>query len=48
VLATLGAAAMWSHGHHWYPVALVISSLPSAWLGATLAQAPRAARVAVS
>ncbi|HUQ03687.1 MAG TPA: hypothetical protein VM261_14415 [Kofleriaceae bacterium] len=36
VLATLGAAAMWSHGHHWYPVGLIASSLPSAWLGASL------------
>ena len=37
VLATIGAVATWSHpeefGAHWYPVALVILALPTAWAG---------------
>jgi len=33
VLSALGAAVMWEHGHHWYPLALVASALPCAWLG---------------
>jgi len=37
VLSTIGAVATWSHqpplGPHWYPLALVIQSLPCAWLG---------------
>jgi len=36
VLSTAGAMAMWDFGAHWYPVALVISSLPLAWLGGVL------------
>ncbi len=36
VLGTVGAAATWKHtelGPHWYPVALVITALPCAWVG---------------
>jgi hypothetical protein len=37
VLATIGAAATWSHpekfGAHWYPVALVLLAIPTAWAG---------------
>ena len=37
VLSTVATAATWSKGPefgpHWYPIALVISSLPCAWLG---------------
>ena len=37
VLALVGAVATWSHpekfGAHWYPVALVIPALPTAWAG---------------
>ena len=37
VLALAGAIATWSHpekfGAHWYPVALVILALPTAWVG---------------
>ena len=37
VLATIGAAVSWSHpekfGAHWYPVALVVLALPTAWAG---------------
>lgn len=40
VLATIGAIATWNHvpslGPHWYPVALIIGALPTAWLGAQL------------
>ena len=36
-LSTAGAIATWSHpetlGVHWYPVALVLLALPTAWLG---------------
>jgi hypothetical protein len=36
VLSILGTVVSWSHpemGPHWYPVALVITALPSAWIG---------------
>jgi len=36
VLASLGAYMMWSVGTHWYPIALVISALPCAWIGGWL------------
>jgi hypothetical protein len=36
-LALAGAVATWSHpekfGAHWYPVALVVLALPTAWVG---------------
>jgi hypothetical protein len=32
----IGAAAMWSLGHHWYPLSLIAISLPASWLGARL------------
>jgi len=39
-LATIGAAVTWNHvpplGPHWYPVALIIGTFPTAWLGAQL------------
>jgi len=34
--ATAGAVAMWSVGHHWYPVALAALALPSTALGGWL------------
>jgi hypothetical protein len=34
--ATAGAIAMWSVGHHWYPVALAALALPSTALGGWL------------
>lgn len=36
--SSLGAVAAWSTtaGQHWYPVALAITALPTAWLGAKL------------
>ena len=37
LIAITGAVTTWNHvpslGPHWYPVALVITALPSAWLG---------------
>jgi hypothetical protein len=38
VLATVGAVATWNQGlgPHWYPLSLVVTALPSAWLGGKL------------
>ena len=40
VLSTAGAAATWNKGREfgpkWYPIALIIISLPLAWLGAKI------------
>ena len=38
VLATIGALATWNKdlGPHWYPVALAVGALPTAWVGARL------------
>jgi hypothetical protein len=40
IASTAGAAATWNHqpplGPHWYPVALVVLALPTAWLGGKL------------
>ena len=37
-LATVGAAATWNRGlgPHWYPLALIVTALPSAWAGGKL------------
>ena len=42
VLSAIGAAATWNRalGPHWYPLSLVVISLPCAWVGGKLA-APR-------
>jgi len=37
VLAIAGCVAGWKYGNHWYPIALVITALPCAWLGGKLA-----------
>ena len=38
VLSTLGAVATWNRGPafgpHWYPVSLIVTALPTAWIGA--------------
>ena len=39
VLNIAGAWVNWSYGNHWYPIALVVTSLPCAWIGAKLVQA---------
>jgi hypothetical protein len=38
VLATMGAVATWNQGlgPHWYPLSLVVTALPSAWVGGKL------------
>lgn len=40
VLSTVGAVVTWNHvpplGPHWYPVALIVTAMPCAWLGAKL------------
>lgn len=38
LLSSLGAIAAWSTtvGQHWYPVALSLTALPTAWIGAKL------------
>jgi hypothetical protein len=38
VLATVGALATWNQGlgPHWYPLSLVVTALPSAWVGGRL------------
>jgi hypothetical protein len=36
VLSIAGAIANWSLGSHWYPIAIVLTALPYAWLGAVL------------
>ena len=40
VLSTAGAAATWNRGAefgpHWYPLALVVTALPCAWVGGKL------------
>ena len=43
VLGTAAAAATWNKdmGPHWYPIALVVVALPTAWIGAKLLQAQR-------
>lgn len=36
ILSIVGAVATWNHaemGPHWYPLALVVTALPTAWLG---------------
>jgi hypothetical protein len=38
VLATAGAVATWNQGlgPHWYPLSLVVTALPAAWVGGKL------------
>jgi hypothetical protein len=38
LVSTLGAVAAWSStvGQHWYPIALVLTAIPTAWIGAKL------------
>jgi len=48
VTSLLGALATWNHraefGPHWYPLALVATALPAAWLGGRLSQQLQASR----
>ncbi|HEX8711673.1 MAG TPA: hypothetical protein VF730_07355 [Terracidiphilus sp.] len=38
VVSAAGAAATWNStaGQHWYPIALALTALPTAWIGAKL------------
>jgi hypothetical protein len=36
VLGIAGAIAQWNLGSHWYPIAIALTALPYAWLGAVL------------
>jgi len=38
VVATAGAVATWNKnlGPHWYPVALILTAFPTAWIGAKI------------
>ena len=38
VIATIGAAVTWNKdlGPHWYPIALILTAFPTAWIGAKL------------
>jgi len=36
VLSIIGAVAMWDQPPHWYAISLIITALPSAWLGGWL------------
>lgn len=37
-IATVGAVATWNKdlGPHWYPIALILTAFPTAWIGAKL------------
>jgi len=41
VLATIGTVATWNKGPefgpHWYPIALIVTSIPCAWIGGKIA-----------
>lgn len=37
ILGTVGAIVMWDVPPHWYPITLVILTLPAAWLGGKMA-----------
>ncbi|HEX8932465.1 MAG TPA: hypothetical protein VF810_04880 [Patescibacteria group bacterium] len=41
IFAALGAIVNWKLGNNWYPVLLVILTLPSAWVGGKLALSKR-------
>ncbi len=34
LLSSIGAYVMWDLGHQWYPIALVLISIPCSWAGA--------------
>jgi uncharacterized BrkB/YihY/UPF0761 family membrane protein len=46
-IAIIGAAVTWNagaeFGPHWYPLTLVLTAMPCAWLGGTLASRPSTA-----
>lgn len=38
LIATVGAIATWNKdlGPHWYPIALILTAVPTAWIGAKI------------
>ena len=36
VLSIVGAIAQWDLGSHWYPIAIVLTAVPYAWLGGVI------------
>jgi hypothetical protein len=40
VLTTVGLIVMWDIPPRWYPISLIVLTLPAAWLGAKMAVAP--------
>jgi hypothetical protein len=42
-IGTIGTIVMWDTPPHWYPITLVILTLPAAWLGGKLALTKRLA-----
>lgn len=36
VISIVGAAVMWDQPPHWYAISLIITALPSAWIGGKL------------
>jgi hypothetical protein len=36
VASTVGAITMWNVGSHWYPLALIVTAMPTAWAGGKL------------
>jgi hypothetical protein len=52
VLSTVGAAVTWNKGPafgpHWYPIALVVLAMPTAWVGGRIACKQLSTRTAVS
>jgi hypothetical protein len=36
VVTTIGTIVMWGHGPAWYPILLIVVSLPCAWFGGKL------------
>ncbi|MDD1622055.1 MAG: hypothetical protein LUQ11_11295 [Methylococcaceae bacterium] len=36
ILSTAGAITQWHLGSHWYPIAIMLTALPYAWLGGVL------------
>jgi hypothetical protein len=43
VVATIGAIVTWNagpqYGPHWYPIALIVLALPTAWAGGRIREA---------
>lgn len=51
IVSTIGAVATWNagpaFGPHWYPLALIATTMPCAWVGGKLLEMQRRARAAL-